>query len=66
MQQIIAFRPLPQEDNMGYWVYRRMGYSEMENPMHMGMVMAGTGMIMGPFWCSALKPTVVDILKDLV
>jgi hypothetical protein len=49
----------------GYWVFRRFGYTEAENPMHVGIVLAGANPL-GQFKCSALVPTALDILKGLV
>jgi hypothetical protein len=48
------------------WTFRRMGYTEEENPGHMGMVILGSGDLLGPFECSALDPTSVDILRNTV
>jgi hypothetical protein len=48
------------------WTFRRMGYTEEENPNHMGMVIRGIGDVLGPFSCSALAPTSVDILRSTV
>jgi hypothetical protein len=49
------------------WVFRRMGYTEEENPYHGGAVMVADGSILGPFECSTgLTPTSMDILKSMV
>jgi len=49
-----------------YWVMRRMGYTEEENPNHMGIVMTGRRTL-GPFVCSlGLAPSSTDILKALI
>jgi hypothetical protein len=48
-----------------YWVFRRCGYTEHENPNHVGLVMTGPS-VLAQFTCSALTPTSVDILQSLV
>ena len=48
------------------WTFRRGGYTEEENPGHMGFVIAAAGNILGPFQCSALAPTSVDILRSTI
>jgi hypothetical protein len=49
------------------WVFRRMGYTQEENPHHGGVVMVADGSILGPFQCSTgLAPTSIDILKSMV
>jgi MYND finger len=50
----------------GQWVFRRVGYTEIDNPNHMGVVINSGGNMVGPFQCSALKPTAVDVLKALL
>jgi hypothetical protein len=50
----------------GSWVLRRMGYSEEGNPNHMGMIMAGSGLVLGPFFCAALEPTPEELLQAVV
>ena len=48
------------------WVFRRMGYSEDENPQHMGMIMdGGSGMVVGTFQSKRLAPTADEYLKHL-
>ena len=48
------------------WVFRRMGYTEAENPMHMGMIMSGkSGMVMGQFRSKLLAPTAAEYLEAL-
>ena len=48
------------------WVMRRMGYSEAENPQHMGLVMSGkSGMMLGSFQSAKLAPTCAEYLKAL-
>lgn len=53
------------EDRRDIWVFRRLGYTEEQNPEHTGVIMAAGDMI-GPFKCSALEPLSTDILKWLV
>jgi hypothetical protein len=74
MEQLAAL-PAPiqasMEDNFDElkpwtWTFRRMGYTEEENPGHMGIVIRGNGVALGPFDCSALNPTSVDILRNTV
>jgi len=48
------------------WTFRRGGYTEEENPSHTGLVIAAAGNLVGPFDCSALAPTSVDILRNTV
>lgn len=48
------------------WTFRRMGYTEEENPSHVGVVIRANGDVLGPFDCSALAPTSVDILRNAV
>jgi hypothetical protein len=53
---------LPQNDPLGVWVFRRRGYTEQENPDHVGLILAN-GEPMGLFRCSrGLQPTSTDIL----
>jgi hypothetical protein len=47
------------------WVFRRFGYTEVENPNHVGIILAGAQAI-APFECLALIPTSIDILKALL
>lgn len=52
-----------QED---FWVFRRMGYTEQENPGHMGMIMSGSsGMVVGTFQSKKLAPTAAEYLASL-
>lgn len=47
----------------GMWVFRRMGYTEADNPDHQISVMTGTGgslLVRHPL--AALKPTVMELL----
>jgi hypothetical protein len=56
----------PEEDHTGVWVFRRKGYTEHENPDHVGLILGG-GEAMGFFHCSdGLLPTSVDILSGLL
>jgi hypothetical protein len=55
----------PDAPQPGMWVMRRMGYSETENPEHMGMVMSAAGMALGPFSSAALEPTADELLSAL-
>lgn len=48
------------------WTFRRGGYTEEENPTHSGFIIAAAGFIIGPFDCSALAPSSVDILQNTV
>jgi hypothetical protein len=48
------------------WTFRRAGYTEEENPSHSGLVISAAGSLVGPFECSALAPTSVDILRSAV
>jgi len=49
-----------------FWVFRRMGYSEADNPMHMGMIMSGeSGMVVGQFKSRQLAPTAAEYLSAL-
>jgi hypothetical protein len=53
----------PSNDPQGVWVFRRKGYTEQENPDHIGLIL-GRGEPMGCFQCThGLQPTAVDILK---
>jgi len=61
------------EENPGaFWVFRRMGYNEVNNPEHKGLIMVaqaelGQSFALGEFSCSqGLAPVSVDILQDLV
>lgn len=43
-----------------------MGYSEAENPNHMGMIMSGqSGMVVGSFQSRQLAPTAAEYLGHL-
>ena len=43
-----------------------MGYTEAENPSHMGMIMSGTsGMVVGSFQSKKLAPTAGEYLTAL-
>ena len=56
----------PSNDPQGVWVFRRKGYTEQENPDHVGLIL-GRGEPMGFFQCShGLQPTAMDILKGLI
>lgn len=60
-QRIAALQP--RDD---FWVFRRMGYTESENPAHMGMIMSGkTGMVVGTFQSAQLAPTAGEYLTSL-
>ena len=49
-----------------FWVFRRMGYTEADNPSHMGMIMSGkSGMAIGPFESKQLAPTAAEYLDVL-
>jgi hypothetical protein len=57
---------LLEEDPCGVWVFRRKGYTEHENPDHIGLILGG-GKAMGFFHCSdGLLPTSVDILSGVL
>jgi hypothetical protein len=57
---------VPVEDPCGVWVFRRKGYTEHENPDHIGLILGG-GKAMGFFHCSdGLLPTSVDILSGVL
>jgi hypothetical protein len=58
--------PYSEDDTTGQWVFRRMGYTEKENPEHCGLIMHAGGGTFGMFHCSALDPTPMDILKSAV
>ena len=53
----------PEAPQPGVWVMRRMGYTEAENPEHMGMVLSPTGAMLGPFASAALEPTADELLR---
>ena len=49
-----------------FWVFRRMGYTEEDNPAHMGMIMSGkSGMVVGTFQSKHLAPTASEYLTAL-
>lgn len=49
------------------WCMRRRGYTEYDNPHHMGIIINGvSGVAVGPFSCSALAPVASDIFQALV
>jgi hypothetical protein len=48
-----------------FWVFRRMGYTEIENPEHMGLIMGGSGMVLGQFRSKKLAPTATEYLTSL-
>jgi hypothetical protein len=51
------------DDPKGLWVFRRKGYTEQENPEHVGLIL-GRGEAMGLFRCShGLQPTSTDLLE---
>jgi hypothetical protein len=53
-------------DKESTWCFRRMGYTENENPSHTGIIIDARGSSpIGPFSCSSLAPTSTDILKAL-
>ena len=62
---------VPPSTGSGSWTFRRFAYTEEENPNHIGMIyqaeptVAMSGVV-GPFTCSALEPSSVDILSSLV
>lgn len=67
----LAALPAPIEGNDDFepvmpwaWTFRRGGYTEEENPNHEGLIIASAGFIVGPFDCSALAPSSVDILRN--
>jgi len=55
-------------DEKSCWCLRRKGYTEFENPEHVGLVISavGGGIPLGPFSCSALVPTATDVFQALV
>jgi hypothetical protein len=55
---------LPRRED--FWVCRRMGYTEAENPMHMGVIMSGkSGMTLGTLQSRDLAPTPAEYLSSL-
>ncbi|KAL3925371.1 MAG: hypothetical protein SGILL_000457 [Bacillariaceae sp.] len=57
---------IPEDDPTGVWVLRRKGYTEHENPDHVGLILGG-GEAMGFFNCSnGLQPTSIDILSGIL
>jgi hypothetical protein len=57
---------IPEEDPTGAWVFRRKGYTEHDNPDHVGLILGG-GEPMGFFNCSnGLQPTSIDILSGVL
>ena len=49
-----------------FWVMRRMGYSEAENPQHMGVIISSkSGMMLGTFQSRHLAPTAGEYLRGL-
>jgi hypothetical protein len=59
-------RALPRRDEDEVWVCRRMGYSEAENPNHLGMIMSSkNGMVLGIFQSKHLAPTSAEYLSAL-
>ena len=59
------------EGDGGMWTFRRMGYTEKENPNHQIVVISGTGMPVPirhgiPILdCAALQPTALEVLRGL-
>jgi hypothetical protein len=54
---------LSSDDPKGLWVFRRKGYTEQQNPDHIGFIL-GRDEVMGYFRCSrGLQPTSTDILE---
>jgi len=71
VDQLAPLSPLPaplspSAPQTGTWVMRRMDYTEIGNPNHMGVIMSGAGMMLGPFFCAALEPTAEELLAALV
>jgi len=59
-------RALPHRDEDEVWVCRRMGYSETENPNHLGVIMSSkNGMVLGTFQSKHLAPTSAEYLSAL-
>ena len=57
---------LPHRDEDEVWVCRRMGYSETENPNHLGVIMSSkNGMVLGTFQSKHLAPTSAEYLSAL-
>ena len=51
----------------GFWTFRRMGYTEAENPQHVAAILGGDGTMVGMVPpCAALAPTSDEILSSLV
>ena len=63
--------PLQGSEGGGFWTFRRMGYTEAENPSHQVVLISGEGMpveIEGgnpTMGCRALQPTADEILGAL-
>ena len=61
----------PMSGDGGFWTFRRMGYTEAENPQHQIVVISGVGMPVEvgggmPFvGCKALQPTADEILTAI-
>lgn len=56
----------PDAPQTSTWVMRRMDYTEAGNPNHMGVIMSGGGIMLGPFSCAALEPTADELLTAFV
>lgn len=68
LNQLKAFRlpDLDRDQDANQWVMRRWGYTESENPEHMGMIMHGPKPL-GTFHCkTGLSPIPTDILVAMV
>ena len=66
---LAKLRDLPvSPDKKLVWCLRRKGYTDQDNPLHMGVIItnASGGLLMGTFTCTALAPNAADILKALV
>jgi len=63
---VLETRDPKQLPEKAMWFFRRLDFTELDNPHHGGVIMAGS-MALGPFKCySGIKPTSTDILKPLV
>ena len=64
-ERLRALRQL--EGTAGYWIFRRMGYTEADNPQHTAAILGGGSTLVGMVPpCAALAPTSDEILSSLV
>ena len=62
VRKVSDYPPMSSDDK---WVFRRVGYDEMSNPDHIGVVMV-RGDAIGAFQSSSLQPRAEDILRSLI